>query len=81
MSNSRNLVGKDLLNLFKMIDKYGIVDETKTMIVNVAANFETIDSEKIMTSENDNIFDKLNEKLEKKELDKKLNIIKKFIHI
>lgn len=51
------------------------------MIVNVAANFETIDSEKILISEEDKLFNEINEKLEKKELDNKMKIIKKFTHI
>jgi hypothetical protein len=44
---ARNLVGRDLVTLFKMIDKYGITDESCALLMSVAPNLMTIESPKI----------------------------------
>lgn len=41
---SRSIVGKDLVNLFKMIDKYSITEDVRALIANVAPNLMTIES-------------------------------------
>lgn len=86
MSNGRRLVGKDLINLFKMIDKYGIHEDVKVLMVNEAANLETIDYQEIkgpaeLKPSTDPVFSDINDKNSKKDYDMKLQIIRKFEHI
>lgn len=86
MSNGRRLVGKDLINLFKMIDKYGIHEDVKELMVNEAANLETIDYQEIkgpvdFKASTDPVFSDINDKNRKKDYDMKLQIIRKFEHI
>lgn len=33
-----------MVNLFKMIDKFGVTDESKTLLISVAPNLMTIES-------------------------------------
>jgi hypothetical protein len=44
---SRSIVGNDLVNLFKMIDRYGITEDVRLLMINVAPNLMTIESQKI----------------------------------
>ena len=65
-TQSRSFVGKDLVNLFKMIDRYGITDDMLPLLINVAPNLMTIESQKIFTDDNfDDRFIKINERMEK----------------
>ncbi len=68
-----------MVNIFKMIDKYGITEDVKPMIVKMAANLETIDEDKIRNYGEDETFNRLNEQMESKEIDMKKGIIKKFV--
>ena len=87
MPQSRSFVGKDLVNLFKMIDKYSINDDMRTLIVNVAPNLMTIEALRIydhsrrFDGEYDSRFTKINERLEKATLADKIMILKKYEHI
>lgn len=56
IKNGRSLVGEDLLDLFKMIDKFSLLDMTKPLVMTVASNLQTIDKEtiRIATEENGN---------------------------
>jgi hypothetical protein len=44
---SRSIVGNDLINLFKMIDRFGITEDVRQLMINVAPNLMTIESQKI----------------------------------
>lgn len=44
---SRSIVGNDLINLFKMIDKFGITEDVRQLMINVAPNLMTIESQSI----------------------------------
>lgn len=41
---SRSIVGQDLVSLFKMIDKYGLTDESHDLLLSVAPNLMTIET-------------------------------------
>ena len=45
--NSRSIVGRDLVNLFKMIDRYNITEDVQPLLINVAPNLMTIESQKL----------------------------------
>lgn len=47
MPLSRSIVGNDLVNLFKMIDRYGITEDVRQLMINVAPNLMTIEMQKI----------------------------------
>lgn len=47
ITNGRSLVGEDLVNLFKMINKYGIADQVRPMLMIVASNLQTIDQTEV----------------------------------
>jgi hypothetical protein len=44
---SRSIVGNDLINLFKMIDRFGITEDVRQLMINVAPNLMTIESQSI----------------------------------
>jgi len=44
---SRGIVGNDLINLFKMIDRFGITEDVRLLMINVAPNLMTIESQSI----------------------------------
>lgn len=49
-----------------MIDRYGITDDMLPLLINVAPNLMTIESQKIFTDDNfDDRFIKINESMEK----------------
>ncbi len=80
---SRSIVGNDLVNLFKMIDRYGINDDVRQLMINVAPNLMTIESQKIhqykkANKDQDVQFAKINERLEKSDLANKIMILKKY---
>lgn len=83
MVNNRSIVGKDLLNLFTMIEKYGITENVHSLLVNIVANLQTIESVPINMFENfkEEVFEEINEKTAEKEKEIKKKIIKKFMHI
>ena len=41
---SRSIVGNDLVNLFKLIERYGITEDVRQLMINVAPNLMTIES-------------------------------------
>ncbi len=47
MPLSRSIVGNDLVNLFKMIDRFGITEDVRQLMINVAPNLMTIEMQKI----------------------------------
>ncbi len=47
MPLSRSIVGNDLVNLFKMIDRFGITEDVRELMINVAPNLMTIEMQKI----------------------------------
>ena len=47
MPISRSIVGDDLLNLFKMIDRYGVNDQVYQLLLNVSPNLMTIECKKV----------------------------------
>ena len=89
--SSRSLVGKDLVNVFKMIDRYEgqLTQEARELIINVAPNLMTIESQKIFDhyqgttggAIKDKKLEEINEKLEKQDLINKIMILKKYQHI
>jgi hypothetical protein len=38
IKNGRSLVGEDLLDLFKLVDKYSLLDNVRPLIMTVASN-------------------------------------------
>lgn len=47
LPHSRSIVGNDLINLFKMIDRYGITEDVRQLMINVAPNLMTIESQNL----------------------------------
>lgn len=66
-----------------MIDKFGITDDVKTLMVNTAANLQTIERPKINreSADQDTNFEIINRKIEEKQFEIKKKIIKRFAHI
>ena len=69
---SRSMVGPDLVNLFKVIDRYSLTDEVRQLLINVAPNLMTIESLKIydysttgLIGKEDAEFSRVNQHLEK----------------
>ena len=64
----------------KMVDKYGILEDVKPLMVNVAANLQTIDRQKIVSKsgELDEEFTAINQQIQQKENEIKNMIIKKY---
>jgi hypothetical protein len=44
---SRSIVGTDLVNMFKLIDRYGITEDVWHLMINVAPNLMTIETQNI----------------------------------
>lgn len=81
-------MGRDLVNLFKVIDRFSLTDEVKPLLINVAPNLMTIESQKIydyakasIIPETDPDFARINDRLERQDLAHKVMILKKYEHI
>lgn len=80
-------MGKNLVDLFKMVDKFGITDESKHLLISVAPNLMTIESPTIFQwrltpEQNDDVkFADINAGLLKQDQEKKMTILKKYQYI
>ncbi|CDW77558.1 UNKNOWN [Stylonychia lemnae] len=81
MISGRSLVGNDLLTLINLIEKHGLIEANKQLMVNVAANLQTIEIQKINNTYEDPVFESVNHQASKKERDIKTKIIKKYQQI
>ena len=79
---SRSFVGKDLVNLFKIMGKYSLTDIMLPVLINVAPNLMTIESQNNFLDDTvDKRFIKINERIKKQDLDNKKIILKKYEHL
>lgn len=79
---SRSFVGKDLVNLFKMMGKYSLTDIMLPVLINVAPNLMTIESQNNFLDDTvDKRFIKINERIKQQDLDNKKMIMKKYEHL
>lgn len=84
--SSRSLVGPDLVNLFKVIDRYQLTDELRPLLVNVAPNLMTIESLKIFDYSRAGLgeqadFALINERMERQDVTNKKMILKRYENI
>lgn len=86
LPQSRSLVGKDLVNLFHIIDKYGLIGDpdARNLLINVAPNLMTVESAKLVENvsgvvdSKDSRMAKVRERLVKEDLANKIKILKKY---
>lgn len=84
MPQSRSFVGTDLVNLFKVIDKYGMLEEVPHILINVAPNLMTIQPFKQIdytienTKQAESGFASVNESHEREDKTIKRMILKKY---
>jgi hypothetical protein len=71
-----------------MIDRFALTDDVMPLLINVAPNLMTIESQKIydysksgLLPEKDREFSRINERMEKQDLAHKIMILKKYEHI
>ena len=84
MPISRSIVGDDLLNLFHMIDRYGVNDQVYQLLLNVSPSLMTIEGKKVTPQAvgegqlqfTDKGFEEINQREEFVDTEKKVKILK-----
>ena len=81
ITNGRSLVHENLMNLFVLVRKFGLLEEVKPLLVNVAANLETVESQLITNPRKDPVFDQINMKIEADLVQNKKDILSLYMHL
>lgn len=81
ITNGRSLVHENLLKLFAVVKKFGLLEAVKPLLVNVAANLETIESLLVSNPRDDPMFEQINDQVEADLLKSKQEIVSLFVHL
>jgi hypothetical protein len=84
MPISRSIIGDDLLNLFHMIDRYGVNDQVYQLLLNVSPSLMTIEGKKVTPQAvgegqlqfTDKGFEEINQREEFVDTENKVKILK-----